>query len=219
MLAKDFHIPFDFENRRAIIINRLLYIPKYYDKHSDFKDKILFENDNQVQVEYCSGNGEWIINKAIKNTNINYIAVEMRFDRARKIWVDMHNQQIKNLFVILGEALIFTKYYLEGKSVGDIYVNFPDPWPKKKHSKNRLIKDEFLIELARVMKKKSSITIVTDHKIYLEQMIEVFFQNKDFQPAFKKPYFVEDQKDFGSSFFKRIFSEKGKSINYLKFIR
>lgn len=219
MLLKDFYIPFDFKNRRPIILNRLLFIPNYFAKHTDFKDKIAFKNDNEIQIEYCSGSGEWILNKAKQNPNINFIAVEIKFERARKIWVNMHNQKINNLFIVLGEALTYTKYYVEKKSIGDIFINFPDPWPKKKHAKNRLISTEFLLELSRVMKIDNTITIVTDHKSYLEQMIEVFLKNKDFQPIYEKPFYKQDLKDFGSSFFKSLFLQKNININYLKFVR
>ena len=96
MKKSDLIIPFKFENRRPIIINRLLFVPRNYDKHSEFKEKKYFVNSNPIHVEYCSGNGDWIIQKAKENPNINFIAVEMKFDRARKIWVKMHNDKVDN---------------------------------------------------------------------------------------------------------------------------
>nr|NGX30624.1 hypothetical protein [Candidatus Anoxychlamydiales bacterium] len=64
MKKSDLVIPFKYEDRRPIILNRYLYVPDNYDAHDQFTDKITFENDNEINIEYCSGNGEWIIEKA-----------------------------------------------------------------------------------------------------------------------------------------------------------
>lgn len=214
---QDFQIPFEWEERKPVIIERLLYIPEHYDKHHLFENKNYFENSNPINLEYCSGNGQWIVNQAKLSPDINYIAVEMKFDRARKIWLKMHNEGLKNLFVVMGEALTFTKYYLSQGSIADIFINFPDPWPKKKHEKNRLIKKEFIEKVSLVMKNNKVITLVTDDLGYLNQMIEVFLENKDFKPLYPKPYYVHNLQDFGASFFDTLFRKKNKIINYLKF--
>ncbi|NGX34032.1 MAG: tRNA (guanine-N(7)-)-methyltransferase [Candidatus Anoxychlamydiales bacterium] len=219
MKKSDLVIPFKFEDRKSIIINRFLYVPSHYNSHDKFRDEITFENENEINIEYCSGNGEWIIDKAKKNPNINFIAVEMKFLRARQIWVKMHKDNLKNLFVVKAEAFIFTKYYLKDLTSSDVFINFPDPWPKKKHAKNRLIKKEFLEEVSRIQKKDKTITIVTDHENYRDEIIEEFFKIKEYKTLFKKPYFVQNALDFGSSFFMDLFQSKDKSINFIKFAR
>ena len=143
MKKKDFIIPFKYEDRRPIIINGLLYIPDNYFLHSQADIEILFNNTNPIFLEYCSGNGEWIIEKAKKFININWIAVEYSFDRARKIFVKKHNENIENLFIVFGEALIFTKCYLKDSFIDHVFINFPDPWPKTKHKKNRLVQNRY----------------------------------------------------------------------------
>ncbi len=214
---EDFQIPFKWKDRQPVIIDGLLYIPNHYSKHHLFKNQKYFENTNPMEIEYCSGNGQWIIEKAKVNPNINYIAVEIKFDRARKIWVKKHNENLKNLFVVLGEALIFTRYYLNNDSISNVFINFPDPWPKKKHEKNRLITQEFIHEVNKVIKKNKIITLVTDDIAYLNQIIEVFLKSKDFKPVYEKPYYIQNLEDFGDSFFDNLFRTKKKIINYLKF--
>lgn len=216
---EDFIIPFKWQDRKPIIIEGLLYLPSYFQDHHFFKIKNFFDNSNPIDIEYCSGNGQWIIEKAKQNPHTNFIAVELKFDRARKIWLKMHNENLKNLFVVMGEALTFTKHYLENEAISDIYINFPDPWPKKKHIKNRLITDLFSQEVLRVMKKNKIITLVTDDINYLNQMIDVFLNNKDFEPIYEKPYYIQDLENFGESFFDTLFRNKRKCINFLKFKR
>jgi tRNA (guanine-N7-)-methyltransferase len=217
MVKKEFYIPFKWEDRRPIVIEKLLYIPKFYDKHSLFKEKKYFKNTNEINIEFCSGNGKWIIEMAKQNPDINYIAVEIKFDRAKKIWKKMHIESLKNLFVVLGDAFSFAKYYLEDDAISNIYINFPDPWPKRKHAKHRLVRKEFICEVKRVMKKDKIITLVTDDANYLNQMINVFLRCKSFESIYKKPYYVQNLENFGDSFFKTLFKQKKKNINYLKF--
>ncbi|NGX48948.1 MAG: tRNA (guanine-N(7)-)-methyltransferase [Candidatus Anoxychlamydiales bacterium] len=219
MKKSDLVIPFKYEDRRPIILHRFLYVPDNYDFHDEFRDKITFENDNEINIEYCSGNGEWIVDRAKKNPNINFIAVEMKFLRARQIWLKMHKENIKNLFVVKSEAFIFTKHYLKDCFASDVFINFPDPWPKKKHAKNRLIKKEFLQEVNRVQKKDETITVVTDHEDYRDEIINEFLKVKEYRSIFKEPYFEQDTKGFGSSFFSTLFQSKDKAINYIKFSR
>jgi len=219
MKKTDLVIPFKYEDRRPIIINRYLYVPDNYYAHDEFTDKITFENENEINIEYCSGNGEWIIEKAKKNPNINFIAVEMKFLRARQIWLKMHKDNLKNLFVVQSEAFVFTKHYLKDYFVSEVFINFPDPWPKKRHAKNRLLKEEFLKEVNRVQKKDKTITIVTDHEDYRDQVIEEFLKIKEYKAVFKEPYFIQDASGFGSSFFLSLFQSKGKAINFIKFTR
>jgi len=214
---KDFYIPFEWEERCPIIIEKLLYVPIYYDKHHLFENKNYFENTNPINIEYCSGSGQWIIEKAKKNPDINYIAVEIKFQRARNIWIRMHNEKINNLFVVMGDALTFTKYYLNDGTVSEIFINFPDPWPKKKHAKHRIVCDEFIQEMHRIMNKNKIITLVTDDISYRDQMIGVFQKNNDFKPIYKKPYYIQNFENFGDSFFYILFKKKKKIINFLKY--
>lgn len=219
MKKKDFLLPFKYEDRRPIILNKLLYIPNNYIDHEKFDQKIVFENDNPINIEYCSGNGEWIIDKVKKNPSINYIAVEMKFKRARKIWLKLMKENLNNLFIVMGEAYVFTKFYLKDLKISEIYVNFPDPWPKRKHFKNRLINEIFINEVLKNLKDKGKFYLVTDHVGYRDHMIDVFSKNRSFLPFYKKPYYIQNLVDFGSSYFDTFFRNLKKSINYLIFLK
>ncbi len=219
MKKSDFKIPCSWESRRPVYLDRLLFIPEYFEGHEKFCQKKYFDNENEVIVEYCSGNGDWIIEKAKQNPHINWIAVEKRFDRARKIWLKMQNNNLKNLFVVFGEGGIFSKYYLQESFVDSIYINFPDPWPKKKHIKNRIVNDQFLKELLRILKKEGKAIIVTDDDNYSQEIISHFLSNDKYLPAFEKPYFINSWPDFGSSFFDNLWRSKGLSIKYIQFIK
>lgn len=221
MKPKDLKSPFSFEEREPLIQNSVFYVPVYYlgyQKFSfpDFPD--LFDNDNSVFVEYCSGNGDWIIDQAFRYPNQNWVAVEMRFDRVRKIWAKMKNHDLKNLFIVCAEAWTFSHFYLKNCSVDGVFINFPDPWPKKRHEKHRLIRTSFLDEIARVLANKQSVTFVTDDQDYLASTLNCFQSHSLFIPKFPYPFFTTVMPEYGrSSWFEQLWREKGKKIFYTQF--
>lgn len=217
MKPTDLKYPFNWEERRPSLSNGVLFIPKYYDKHQEeWNHRPLFENAHPVFIEYCSGNGAWIIEKAQKNPGCNWIAVEQKFERVRKIWTKARNREMTNLLIICGEALTFTRHYLLDSCIEGIYVNFPDPWPKEKHAKNRLIQSGFVKELARVVKKEGTATLVTDDVTYCQQMISSFFPL--WNSLIQEPYYSNEWSEYGESYFDALWRKKGRNIHYLHFV-
>ncbi|GAB4185032.1 MAG: tRNA (guanosine(46)-N7)-methyltransferase TrmB [Simkaniaceae bacterium] len=223
MKPKDLKFPFSWEERKPFLQEKILYIPNYYFQHEvwnmpEFSEKEMFGNSLPVNIEFCSGNGEWIINKALENPFVNWIAVEKNFDRVRKIWSKRENNQIKNLLIVSGYAEEFVSYYLKKQTIANVFVNFPDPWPKDKHAKNRLFQESFVKKLAQRMTKNSMAYVVTDDEAYLHQIIEVMKASKLWQPYFKAPYYIKNPSDYGESWFERLWKGKGKNIFHTYFV-
>jgi tRNA (guanine-N7-)-methyltransferase len=217
---KQFIYPYTYEERKPMIFDRVLFIPSYYFSHQEFlmpefSSHELFGNNNPVHVEFCSGNGEWIVEKALKNPHINFIASEIKFYRVRKIWVKIKQLNLNNLIVAFGDANDFIKDYLKDECVEAIYINFPDPWPKEKHAKNRLIKAPFTQEMKRILKKGELAQVVTDHEEYSMQVIEEM--KSHFTPVYEEPHFIFETVEYGSSYFYRHFEEQGKKIRLMQF--
>jgi len=205
--------PFSWEERRPLLQERIFYVPDFYQAHEralfpSFDS--LFGNQNPVHIEYCSGNGEWVVDKAVSHPEINWIAVELKFDRLCKINSKAQNCGLENLFIISGEALTFSREYLPDGQLDAVYVNFPDPWPKDRHAKHRLIRRPFSKELWRTVKKEGSITLVTDDIPYLEQMR---YEMQEWTP--KPP----SSTAYGSSYFDRLWRSKGLTIHTLYYGR
>ena len=215
--ASDLRIPFTWEDRHPVLLDRCLYIPSHYTKHEEWKiipweDPSVFGNKKPVVIEYCSGNGEWICSRAKMEPHLNWVAVEKRFDRSRKIWARLHREKIENLFVVCAEAFVFTKFYVPKRSVAKVFVNFPDPWPKLRHAKHRLIQGEFLQEMESVLMETSQVNFTTDDQVYADQMLEVV----SLRPSWKFLEGVEDS-SFGRSFFFDLWKSRGREIKYLHF--
>lgn len=223
MKPKDLKFPFVWNERKPVLSQRVLFVPQYYDQHGEWKfpgwnAPEFFGNNHPVHIEYCSGNGTWILDKALQNPDQNWVAVEKKFERVRKIWSKVQNYKVPNLMIISGEALTFTRYYLPENSITSIFVNFPDPWPKKKHSKNRLFQFPFPKEVSRVVKNEGSAILVTDDPAYSLQMCDEMQKQSEWQSAFLPPFFVTEWPDYGTSYFDRLWREKGREIRYMQFV-
>lgn len=222
--VKDLKHPFTWENRQPFVCDRIFYVPDYYSSYEEFsfpgwKDKEIFARQLPVCVEYCSGNGDWIVSKALENKNFNWVAVEKRFDRVRKIWAKIKNYTLDNLFIVCGDALTFTKSYVSSCSIQKVYINFPDPWPKDRHAKHRIIQSEFIHELVRVMVLGGNLMMVTDDREYSMRMIDEVKLNPSLSYAYPYPYYVNNLMNYGSSWFNELWQKKGRDIRYIKCYR
>ena len=205
--AKDLKIPFTWEERYPVVVDRFFYIPGAYDYQK--KSLPFFDDDKPIVIEYCSGNGQWIGERAKQAPGTNWIAVEKRFDRARKIWLLLHRENLSNLFVVCGEGLIFTRYY--APKAAEVYVNFPDPWPKSRHSKHRIVRREFIQELEEITLPKAKVTCVTDDAGYALEMAKEFAKCPSWQPLFH----TTSLPDYGNSYFNDLWIQMGRTIHYL----
>jgi tRNA (guanine-N7-)-methyltransferase len=219
---KDLPIFGTWDEREPELRDKVLYIPTYFDRH----DKGLlpslssiFETDAPFNIEFCSGNGEWVAKMAAENPHIYWIAVERKFERVRKIWSKMKNASLNNLLIVWGTAEDFIDHYLPESKISQIFINFPDPWPKLRHAKHRLIKEPFIERMAAICRPGGSALIVTDDTAYSHQVISVIGDSDKWKMSFPEPHFVESYENYGSSYFNRLWLEKGKTIRYMKFER
>ncbi len=223
MKPKDLNFFYKFGDRKPLLVDNILCVPRYYDRHDDFVmpdlHREIFKNENPVHIEFCSGNGEWIAKCAIERPDINWIAVERKFTRARKIWSKMKNHNLKNIFIVCGNAEDFSDHYLQEGSISEIYINFPDPWPKLRHVKHRLIKQPFVKMMARILKPGAAAYVVTDDLPYASQAIEEMQKADQFSPAYEFPHYRNELENYGSSYFNRLWVEMGRKINYIKYLR
>lgn len=218
MKPKDLKAAFTWEQRRPLIDDRIFHVPTYYDNYAAFPfpgwaSLPLFGNENPVCIEYCAGNGGWILERAKRAPELNWVAVEKRYDRVRKIWSKIKNEKLNNLLAVCGEAWLFTHHYVPSHSVEEVFINFPDPWPKQKHEKHRLMKPGFLDELSRILKEGRRVTFVSDDADYVASTEALFLAH----PPFVSAQHVRDLPEYGTSWFESLWRKKGREIHYLQF--
>ncbi len=220
MRPKNLPYPFSWEKREPLMQNGVLFVPAHYDAHNQWQQEewnSFLSSFSQKTIEYCSGNGAWIVERAKRSPERLWIAVEKRFDRVRRIWSKTQNEHLPNVCIVCGEANVFTRYYLQEDSVEEVYVNFPDPWPKERHAKNRLIQGSFIHELSRVVKKQGRAMIVTDDASYSSQVIQEMTKDKAWGSLYADPFYITDYDNYGSSYFEVLWKEQGRQILYMQF--
>lgn len=223
MKPKDLKFPFSWDERKPIIFENILFVPQYYMNHREWGfvnwyNPQVFKDQLPIHIEYCSGNGCWLIEKAKNHPEINWIAVEKKFERVRKIWSKMRNLNLTNILIVCGEAFTFTKNYVADASFQRVYINFPDPWPKEKHAKNRLLQEPFLIELSKKAKSQTETIVATDHLDYVKQIVSAVSSSKKWNFSLKNPFYTNHWEDYGSSYFEQLWRAKGKQVYYLPFL-
>lgn len=226
MKPEDLPYPFpSWDERHVTIKDRVWFVPKLCANYQDFSfpgwsSPELFNNSHPIHVEYCSGNGSWIAYRAKSAPDLNWVAVERKFDRTRKIWSKLKNHQLNNLIAICGEAHCATSNYLPPGSVHAVYINFPDPWPKKRHAKHRLIQQPFLDELHRILAPGGTVTFVTDDPPYSAWTIEQFSTHRGFTSEYPAPYYITEDPSYGpTSYFESLWRSQGKTIHYHRFVK
>ena len=146
-------------NSSYLIIDPTVYCGKW---------KKLFNNDNPIHIEIGTGKGQFIINKALNNPNINFIGIE-KFDSIIARCLQKIPEGLTNLKIVRLNALGIEEVF--NKEVDTIYLNFSDPWPKKKWYKRRLTSNIFLEKYDHVFKGDFRIVQKTDNKDLFEYSI------------------------------------------------
>lgn len=219
MRPKQLQFPYSWEERRPLVHEEVLVIPRYFDRHELFDFSALVPAKRSLAIEYCSGNGDWVVERAQKESQYLWVAVERQFARVRKIWSKMRNQGVDNLLIVCGEALTFTKHYLQSSSVDAIYVNFPDPWPKQRHAKHRLIQRPFVDALSRVAKRQAQAVYATDDPNYASQIIAEMEGNPSWQTLLPDPFFTYEWENYGRSWFQELWERKGRKLHFIQYVR
>jgi len=211
--------PFVWKYRYVLIEDRVWYVPDGYDQFHSFifpgwTHTQTFSEPLPICLEYCSGNGDWIAAKAQQCPDYNWVGIEKKFDRTRRIWSKIKHFNLSNLLAVCGEGYRVTHHYLTPNSIRAVFVNFPDPWPKQRHVKHRIIQVPFIQEIYRILEPQGTLTFVTDDVDYSEYMVKIMSQFPKFTSTFPFPYYTDDYPGYGTSFFEELWRQQGKSIRY-----
>ncbi len=177
----------------------------------------IFTNNNPVHIEIGSGKGEFISKISLQHKDRNFLGVESREKRIvnilKKLSPEEHNN-VKLWRVWMNEVTINK---IPDYSVEQFYIFHPDPWPKRKHHKNRLINPTFIEILRSKIVADGLIVISTDHRDYAMSIVEVFKQNPNFTPKFELGYTQEPHRWNIVSFFEQKFKKLGFMPYYMEY--
>ncbi len=142
----------------------------YEPKQLNFVD--LFQNTNPIVVEIGFGMGSATVEIARNNPDINYIGLEVHTPGVGRVLGEIRNLGLKNLYIIEHDALEVLANMIPDNSVNGFHIFFPDPWPKKKHHKRRLVQRPRTELLAKKLAKGGYVYMATDWLEYAESAME-----------------------------------------------
>ncbi|MFF9778347.1 tRNA (guanosine(46)-N7)-methyltransferase TrmB [Streptomyces sp. NPDC013978] len=141
----------------------------------------LFGNDRPVVLEIGFGMGEATARMAAADPETNVLAVDVHTPGQGNLLNLADQSGLSNVRVANGDAIILLREMLPPDSLDGLRVYFPDPWPKKRHHKRRLIQPEFLTLVASRLRPGAIVHCATDWEPYAEQMLDVLTAHPDFE--------------------------------------
>lgn len=127
----------------------------------DFYYDGIFDNDNKICLEIGMGKGQFILNMALNNPNINFIGVEKYSSVLSVAIKKISKYKLNNLKVLAGDIVSIDDLFY--KKIDTIYLNFSDPWPKDRHAKRRLTSFNYLKVYDNFFVDKPHIIMKTDN--------------------------------------------------------
>ena len=133
----------------------------------------LFPRTAAVVLEIGFGNGEQLLHAAVHEAGRNFIGIEVHRPGAGRLMNGLANAGVDNVRVSTHDAVEVLQHQLPPQSLDEVRIYFPDPWPKKRHHKRRLIQPDFVELLASRVRAGGLLHLATDWAGYAEHMLEV----------------------------------------------
>lgn len=174
----------------------------------------VFGNDNPIYIEIGMGKGNFIIGNSEKYPNINFVGVE-KFDSILALALKkMEELELPNVRVIRMDAFDIDKVF--NHEISKIFLNFSDPWPKKRHTNRRLTSGVFLEKYNSLFKNEKVIEMKTDNQGLFEYSLCSFNDNGYFINEISLDLHNSGKDDNIMTEYEKKFSDKNNRIYYVK---
>lgn len=171
----------------------------------------IFGNDKPIHIEVGSGKGAFITGMALQNPGINYIGIDIQVSVLSYALDKVLASGAENIRLLQVDGSSLTNYFADGE-IDLLYLNFSDPWPKKKHSKRRLTYKTFLDTYKQILPEHGEIHFKTDNRGLFEYSLASFSQ---YGMILKQVWLDLHASDFEGNVmteYEQKFSDKGQVI-------
>lgn len=135
----------------------------------------IFGNDHPIHVEVGSGKGAFVSGMAKANPEINYIGIDIQKSVLSYALDKVLATDVPNIKLLWVDGSDLTDYFEDGE-IDRLYLNFSDPWPKKRHEKRRLTYQSFLATYQQILRENGEIHFKTDNRGLFEYSLVSFSQ-------------------------------------------
>ncbi len=195
----------------------ILESSKYYIKYTrEYKGKFIygdiFPKSQPIHLEIGMGKGDFIIDMAKKHPDINFIGIEQYESVACRAIEKLNDLELDNLKIMCCFAEGLDEVF--DSEIDVIYLNFSDPWPKKRHTKRRLTSEVFLNKYENIFAKEKDIELKTDNDDLFDYSLISFEENGYKTKEIDRNYFDKYTTEYEDKFI-----GLGKNINYVHVVK
>jgi len=179
----------------------------------------VFGNSHPLRLEIGFGNGKFLIEMAALDPGQNFIGLDFYHRGIRKVVSRIEKMQLENVRIVYGDAREKIPFIFAPGELAGVYINFPDPWPKKRHIKRRLIKPAFVTLLGEKLMPGGRLRLATDSEPYAREMLDYLDADPLFHNNAGARAFMETRDDLPVTKYENKFLKAGQKIYYLDFTR
>ena len=150
----------------------VLFVPEDYFRRLRPGELFGVATDRPLEVDLGSGDGTFLVEMAAHFPERDFLGVERLLGRVRKICRKAARRELKNVKVLRLESAYTVEWLLPANAVSRMHLLFPDPWPKKRHHRRRLVDGEFLRGAAAVLRPDGALYFKTDNEECFEAALE-----------------------------------------------
>lgn len=176
----------------------------------------IFGNDHPLELEIGCGTGHFLTEMARRNPQANYLGIDIYNRGCYKSCRKAEEAEIANIRVARTEARQLLARHIGREQLQAVYINCPDPWPKKRHRKRRLVQQNFLHHLRYCLKPGGNFFFCTDFTDYAEQVAELLPNVEGLTNTLPVPV-AEEIEGYPVSKYMRRFLDRGERLYYLHY--
>jgi tRNA (guanine-N7-)-methyltransferase len=150
----------------------------------------LFGRNAPLTLEIGFGDGRSLLNLAKQNPQQDYIGIEVYRTGIAKLLTGIKNSNLTNIRIFCADAIEVLTHCIPDNCLQEVQLYFPDPWPKARHHKRRIVQSDFVALVAKKLLTTGTLHMATDWEEYAFHMLEVMEQQKDWYNSANKGNFA-----------------------------
>jgi len=204
--------------QRMIEITSPIFFPLPLDPEEGTNLSALFPQQRPLALEIGCGIGDFIVQLARLRPELNFLAIDIYNKGCHKTCKRIELSGLSNVRVLRAEARYLLTHYLPPESLAAIYINCPDPWPKKRHRDRRLVRREFLQTALYYLRPGGDFYFSTDFQDYAEDVAALLPEMTGYVNVLHQPL-VTELPGYPLSKYMRRFLQQGQPIHFIHYRR
>ena len=187
------------------------------EEHPDWQNQ--FGNSHPIKLEIGFGMGDFLIEMATREPQSNFVGIDFSQDGIRKLLARIKDLHLNNIRVVYGDVREKIQVLFHDDELDTVYINLPDPWPRKRHFKRRLVKPGLVKLMARKLAPKGHVHLATDSEPYAREILEYFNAEPLLQNKNQQSSIMESRNYLPKTKYEKSFIYAGDKIHYLEYFR